>query len=96
MKLFSGSVVTKAIVLVTACLITSCAIQGSESADISECRKIAYGNHSDTLKPNAEQVFSQCSAEKKALRAKANSEETTAIWLEFLFELFAEPSSNKK
>ncbi|AAZ28324.1 hypothetical protein [Colwellia psychrerythraea] len=88
MKSSFGSISIKATLLCAVFLVTSCASVGNESADINECRKIAYGNQNDSLSNDADAIFSQCQAKKDALRADANKKETTFIWVEFLLDLF--------
>lgn len=83
-----GSISIKATLLCALFLVTSCASVGNESADINECRKIAYGNHNDSLTADADAIFSQCKAKKDALRADANKKETTFIWIDFFLDLF--------
>jgi len=88
LKSFFGSTSIKAALLCALFIITSCASVGNESADVNECRKIAYGKHNDSLTADADAIFSQCKAKKNALRAKANKKETTFIWVEFFLDLF--------
>jgi hypothetical protein len=93
---YSGSILIKATLLCGVLLVTSCANVGNESADITECRKIAYGSHSDSLGNDAEAIFSQCKAKKNALRAEANEKETTFVWAEFFLGLFVSSDSPNK
>jgi hypothetical protein len=90
LKSFFGSTTIKAALLCSLFIITSCASVGNESADINECRKIAYGKHNDSLTADADAIFSQCKAKRDALRAKANKKETTFIWVEFFLDLFVD------
>jgi hypothetical protein len=85
----------KTTLLCGALLVTACANVGNGSADINDCRKIAYGSHSDALGNDSETRFSQCKAKKQAMRADENTQETTFIWLEFFLHLFvpSDPSN---
>ena len=90
MKSFFGATSIKAALLCALFLTTSCASVGNESADINECRKIAYGKHNDSFTADADAIFSQCKAKKDALRAKDKKKETTFIWVEFFLDLFVD------
>lgn len=77
-------------------LLTSCANVGNESDDISECRKLAYGNQNDSLNNDDDAIFYRCQAKKDVLRADANKKETTFIWVEFFLDLFGPSNSPNK
>ncbi|KGJ86776.1 hypothetical protein [Colwellia psychrerythraea] len=90
------TVSVKTALLCAVFLVTSCASVGNESADINDCRKIAYGDHYELLGNDANVIFSQCKVKKDALRADANKKETTFIWVEFFLDLFVPSNSPNK
>jgi hypothetical protein len=73
--------------------VTSCANVGNETADINDCRNMAYANPNDSVGNSDYAKFSQCKAEKNALRADENNKETAFIWVEFFVDLFAPSDS---
>ena len=96
MKLSFESISIKVFLLCASFLISSCASVGDESADINECRKIAYGKLNNPAANSADTIYSKCKSKKDALRASANKEETIFIWIEFLWNLFVPSNSPNK
>jgi hypothetical protein len=96
LKLSFESISIKAILLCASLLISSCASVGDESADINECRKIAYGKQNNPSANSADAIYSKCKSKNDALRASANKRETTFIWIEFVLNLFVPNNSPNK
>jgi hypothetical protein len=96
LKLSYESISIKVFLLCASFLISSCASVGDESADINECRKIAYGKQNNPSANSADAIYSKCISKKDALRASANNVETTFIWIEFFLYIFFTYNSTNK
>lgn len=77
-------------------LISACSNNINESADLNECREVAYGSHNDAIANNSDGIFSECSSKKEALRAEAQKKENVDNWFDFLEVLFGLGKSSNK
>ncbi|TKB46371.1 hypothetical protein [Thalassotalea mangrovi] len=67
-------------------LILACAAIGDNSADIDECRAIAYTS-SDDSGHGAVATFDSCMAVKDKQRKEHQRQETMQLWANYFFDL---------